>query len=95
MLFAIDKLRKPKGVLSKLRYYAPISVLRNVNCGTAYSHLQYGITIYKNAAAKYVQKIETQQNFFVKIMSKVPILKTKVSPIYHKLNSLILKTYSN
>ena len=37
--FIIDKLCKAKGILSKLRHHAPISVLRNVYYGITYSHL--------------------------------------------------------
>ena len=50
--FVVDKLRTAKGILSKLRHYASLSVLRFVYCSIAHSHLQYSITILGNAAVK-------------------------------------------
>ena len=63
--FVVDKLYLVKGALSKFKDYAPLSILRNVYYSIAYSRLQYG----ENTAPKYVQKIENQQNFIVKIFS--------------------------
>jgi len=75
-----------KGVLSKLRYYAPLSVLKNVYFSIAYSHLNYGITTWENAAVQYLNKMKVQQNFIVKIICKVYFYKTRVSPIYSTMN---------
>ena len=47
-----------RSIISKLRHYAPASILRNVYFSIAYSHLQYGITTWGNSAAKYVNKIQ-------------------------------------
>jgi len=42
------------------------------------SHLQYGVTSWGNAATKYLKKIEVQQNYIVKIVTKAPFLKLKL-----------------
>ena len=81
-----------RGILSKLRYYAPISVLRSVYFGIAYPHLHYGITSWGNSASKYITKVQVQQNFILKIMTKTSFFKTRLSPIYRQLNFLNLSS---
>ena len=54
-----------KGIISKLRRYAPPSILRNVYFCIVYSHLQYGITTQGNSAAKYINKIQVQKNYCI------------------------------
>jgi len=44
-----------------------------------------------NAAVNYLKKIEIQQNYIVKIVTKAPFFKTKVAPIYQQLNFLTLE----
>ena len=62
----VKKLITARDIISKLRHYAPPSILRNVYFSIAFSHLQYGITTWGNSAAKYVNKIQAQQNCIVK-----------------------------
>ena len=52
-----EKLCTAKGILSKLRYYDPLPILRSVYFGIAYPHLQYGITSRGNSASKYITKV--------------------------------------
>ena len=52
--------------------------------------LRYAIAAWGGAAAKYLNKIKVQQNLMVKIITKVSLFKTKVSPIYSELNFLNL-----
>ena len=86
----VKKLTTARGIISKLRHYAPPSILRNVYFSIAYSRLQYGITTWGNSAAKYVNKIQVQQNYIVKIITKTLFFKTKVSPLYDELKLLKL-----
>ena len=65
-----EKLCTARGIPSKLRYYAPLSVLRSVYFGVAYPHLHNRITSWGNSASKYITKVEVQQNFILKIMPK-------------------------
>ena len=65
----IEKLCIAKGILSKLRHYVPVYILRNVYFGIVSSHLQYGITAWGNAAAKFIDKLQIQQNYIMKIMT--------------------------
>ena len=42
--YVLAKLCIARGVLMKLRHYAPVAVLRNVYFGIVYSYLKYGVT---------------------------------------------------
>ena len=55
-----------------------------------YSHLQYGISAWGNSAARYINKIQVQQNFIVKIITKSSFFKTELNPLYQKLKMLNL-----
>ena len=59
----VKKLTKARDIISKLRHYAPSSILRNVYFSIAYSHLLYGITTWRNSAAKYVKGGESSSQF--------------------------------
>ena len=85
-----EKLCTARGILSKLKYYAPLSVLRSVYFGIAYPHLHYGITSQENSASKYITNVQVQQNLILKIMTKTSFFKTRLSPIYRQLNFLNL-----
>ena len=80
------------GILSKLRYYAPSSVLQSVYFSIAYPHLHYKITSWGNSSSKYITKVQVQQNFIEKIMTKTSFFETRLSPIYHQLNFLNLSS---
>ena len=67
-------------------------MLRSVYFGIVYSHLQYGITSWGKAAAKYTDRIRVQQNYIVKIMTSSSFLRVKLSPIYQQLNFLNLNS---
>ena len=86
----VKKLTTARGNIIKLRHNAPPSILRNVYFSIAYSHLQYGITTRGNSAAKYVNKIQVQQNYIVKTITKTSFFKTKLSPLYDELKLLKL-----
>ena len=81
-------------------------ILRNVYFGIVSSHLQYGITAWGNAAAKFIDKLQIQQNYIIKIMTGSSFFQTKLFPIYYELSyvqgdpkatpySKITMTYSN
>ena len=86
----VKKLTIARGIISKLRHYVPLSVLRNVYFSLVYSHLQYGISAWGNSAARYINKIQVQQNFIVKIITKSSFFKTELNPLYQKLKMLNL-----
>ena len=56
----------------------------------AYPHLYYGVTSSGNTAAKYTDLIQIGQNSIGKIITKLPFIKTKISPLYDELNLLRL-----
>jgi len=49
-----NKLCIAKRIRSKLRFHAPLTVLRNVYYSIVYSHLHYGVTSWGNVDAKYL-----------------------------------------
>ena len=71
----VKKVAIIRGIISKLRYYAPISLWECVYFSFVYLHLQYGVTTWGNSAAKYISKIQVQQNYIIKIISKAPFSK--------------------
>ena len=72
----------------KLRHYVPAAALRNVYFGIVCSYLQYGVTSWGNAGSKYTTRIQIQQNYVVKILTKTLFFRKKLLPIYSYLNSL-------
>ena len=84
--YVLQKLTKARGILAKLRHHAPQSILINVYCSIAYPHLYYGVTSWSNTAAKHTYRIQIERNSIVKIITKLPIIKTKISRLYDKLN---------
>ena len=88
----VKKLTIARGIISKLRHFAHLSVLRNVYFSIVHSHLQYGrlVSTWGHSAAKYINKIQVQQNHIVKIITKSSFFKTKLNLLYQKLNLLNL-----
>ena len=94
MLF--KKLIKARGILAKLTHHAPQSILINVYYSIVYPHLYYGVASWGNTAAKYTtDRNQIEQNSIVKIITKLPFIKTKISPLYDKLNLLRLDDILN
>ena len=48
----------------------------------------YGGYIY--SAAKYTHRIQIEQNYIVKVITKLPFVKTKIAPLYDRLDLLRL-----
>ena len=84
--YVVQKLTKARGILAKLRHHASHSILINVYYSIVYPHLYYGVTSWGNTAAKYTDRIQIKQNSIVKIITKLPFIKTKISPSYDELN---------
>ena len=93
--YVIQTLIKARVILAKLRHHAPQSILINVYYSIVYLHLYYDVTSWGTTAAKYTDRIQTEQNSIVKIITKLPFLKTKISPLYDKLNLLRLDDIYN
>ena len=64
------KLAIAGGIINKLRCYAPISISRCVYFSFVYYHLQYCVSKWGNSTAKYINKIQVQQSYIIKIISK-------------------------
>ena len=74
-----------KRILSILRYYAPLSVLKKGYFSIVYSHFHYAITAWRGAAAQHLNEIKVQHNIIVEIITKISLCKTKVSSNYNEL----------
>ena len=88
--FVLDKMCSAKGILCKLRHYASKSILKSVYFSLVYSYLQYSVMTWGNTTAKCLNKIQTQQNYLIKIITNAPWIKTKLSPLYEQLHLLNL-----
>ena len=91
----VAKLCMAKGLLTKLRHYVQVTVLRNVYFDIVHSYLQYGVTSWSNAASKCTKKIQAHQNYIIKIITKTSSFKTKLLPIYSDLKLLKLNNIFN
>ena len=82
-----------KETLYKLRHYASTSTLKNVYFSLVYPYLQYRVMTWGNTTVGCLNKIQTQQNYLIKIISNTPLIKTKLSPLYEQLHLLKLNIY--
>ena len=55
-----------------------------------YPCLYYGVTLWGSAAAKYTHCIQIEQNYIVKVITKLPFVKTKLAQLYDQLDLLRL-----
>ena len=55
-----------------------------------YPYLYYGVTSWGSAAAIYTHRIHIEQNYIVKVITKLPFVKTKIAPLYDQLDLLRL-----
>ena len=88
--YIVQKLTKAREILAKLRHHTPQCILTSVYYSIVYPHLYYGVTSWGNTAARYTDRIQIEQNSIVKIITKLPFIKTKISPLYDELNMLRL-----
>ena len=82
------KLSMARGILLKIKHFAPKSVLRNVYFGLAYPYLQYEVTCWGNTAVKHLRKVEVLQNLIVKIITCTSFFIVKLSSLYEELKLL-------
>ena len=66
------KLRRANGVLSKLRYNAPLHVCLQVYYSLFYSHLIYGCNVWGLTSEENIEKIEVLQRKCVRILTFAP-----------------------
>ena len=89
----VIKLTTARGIISKLRHYAPPSILRNVYFSIAYSHLQYGtVLLYGEILPQSLStKFKCNKAKLLKyVITKTSFFKTKLSPLYDELKLLKL-----
>ena len=82
----VKKLCIAKRILCKHSHYALLTILKSVYYSIVYPHLQHAVTSWRNISAKYLTKIEVQQNLLVKIMTHAPFLRIKVVPFSLRLD---------
>ena len=83
-----NKLSIVTGILGKLKRYVPQNVLKTVYHSIGYPHLLYGISNWGNAAKKYLNVIQVQQNKIIKILTKSSTLRFRLAPLYNQLSLL-------
>ena len=70
-----------------------MSILKNVYFVLVYPYLQYSVMTWVNTTAICLDKIQTQQNYLIKIISNAPLIKPKLSPLYEQLHLLKLRKW--
>ena len=53
----VKKLAMAIGIINKLSYYVPISILKCAYFSFVYSNLRFGVSTWGNSAAKCINKI--------------------------------------
>ena len=86
----VQKLSTARGIRSKSRHHAPQSVLLNVYYSIVYPCLYCGVTSWGSVAAKYTYRIRIEQNYIVKVITKLPFVKTKIAPLHDQQDLLLL-----
>jgi len=71
--------------------YVHRNIMRMVYYSIAYAHLQYAITCWGNASAKYLNKLQVKQNKLVRLISNKIKRKTKLLPMHMKNNFLKIR----
>jgi len=88
-----SKLSSGSWALLKLRDYVNLKTLITAYYSLVYSHLQYCITSWGSASAKTMDPLNDIHKHITRIMTKSSQL-THTSPLFHKLNILKIKRYS-
>ena len=100
------KISKTIGILSRLRYYLPLTILLNVYRTLIYPYLTYGLVVCGQAAQKYLNKILILQKRFLRIMNfsvnnehAVPLFITSnvfpIKMLYYKSVSILMHEINN
>ena len=84
------KLSRANGILSKLRYNAPIDICLQVYYSLFYSHLIYGCNIWGLATNENIEKIEILQKKCVRILTFSPF-NSHTSDIFKEMKILKVK----
>ena len=82
------KLSAVTGAIYRLRKYLPCPVLIPVYYSLVYSHLQYAIICGGSTYKSYIHKLQVKHNHIVKILSSKLGKKTRLKPLFKKLNFL-------
>ena len=79
------------GALYKLRPYIPQSALLAVYYSLVYSHLVYSIICWGNSTKTSLSKLQVKQNRIIKLICNNSYHRTKLKPLYEKLQALNVK----
>ena len=66
---AAKKVFQPFGIISKLRHYAPTSILFKLYYAILYPHLLYGIVVWGSTYKSYLQRLVSLQNKAVRLIT--------------------------
>ena len=88
----VKKLSISFGVLCKIHKFVLPKTLQTIYYSLVYSHINYGIINWGNAAQTRLNKLQLIQNKIVKSISQSWKRKIKLLPIYKNLNLLTVKS---
>ena len=81
------KLSRSVAMFYGIRYYLNSNALRSVYCSLTYSHLQYAIGVWGGAGKTALKRLNVLHNKVLREMT-YSSYKSRVSPLYKKLNLL-------
>ena len=86
--YVITKLSSAFVIFYKLRNLLPINILISVHYSIVYSHLQYAVISWGNCSVTLRKRLQIKQNSIICIINKSRIYKTKLKPLFEKMNLL-------
>ena len=88
--YLITKLFSAIAIFYKLRNFLPTNILITVYCSIIYSHLHYAVTSWGNCSLTLSlrKRLQINQNTIIRIINKFRIYRTKLKPLFEKMNLL-------
>ena len=86
------KIAQSVGILNKLKYFLPRSVLLKLYYSLIHSHFNYGFVVWGSSYPTYLDKLNLLQNKAISIVTSSH-MSTNSKPLYNKTNILPLPKF--
>ena len=86
--YICQKVSKVCGILSKLRYYLDINLLKMIYYALVYPYLLYGVMSWGSASETVLNIVRSVQNRVVKVMRFIPFGSYDMKPVYEEMDIL-------
>ena len=87
--FVKAQISRSVGILDKLKYYLDLTSLLKLYYALIYSHINYGLIIWRNTYSSYPTKLTILRNMEIRIVNNCSWYTTTI-PLHKKYNTLSL-----